>query len=278
MDNLDNISEIATEYFNRFIDYLPSIIGAIVIFLVGLWIIKILVRYLNKVFDKKGYDEALKSFVSSIVSVGLKLLLVIIVIAQLGIATTSLVAVMGAAGLAVGLALQGSLANFAGGVMIILLKPFRIGDWVEAQGVSGSVKEISIFYTKIVTFHNQLAVIPNGQLSNNKVVNYTVEGKRKDAITFRIAYDSDIKKAKEVLMDLMTKQEGTFKDPAPQVVVGELAPDWIALSARFVATTDDFWDVHWFTLENAPDRLKEAGIRIPFPQQDVHLYDKTEKK
>lgn len=161
--------------------------------------------------------------------------------------------------------------------MIILLKPFRIGDWIEAQGISGSVKEISIFYTKIVTFHNQLAVIPNGQLSNNKVVNYTVEGKRKDAITFRISYDSDIKKAKEILMKLMTGQEGTFEDPAPQVVVGELAPDWINISARFVAKNEDFWDIHWFTLENAPTRLKAEGIRIPFPQHDVHFYDETKK-
>ena len=199
------------------------------------------------------------------------------VITQLGIETTSLVAVIGAAGLAIGLALQGSLSNFAGGVLIIVLKPFKIGDWIESQGISGSVKETSLFYTKLTTFGNQLAVIPNGELTNNPITNYTVEGKRKDAITIGISYSSNIKLAKEILMNLMEEQEGIFKDPAPQVVVTELGDSSVNLSCRFWAFNEDFWDCHWFTIEEAKTRLEAAGIEIPFPQRDVHFFNHSEK-
>jgi len=219
----------------------------------------------------------LKNFLLAVTGVILKILVIITAASQLGIEMTSFIAILGAAGLAIGLALQGSLANFAGGVLIILLKPFRIGDWIEAQGVSGSVKEISIFYTKINTFGNQLAVIPNGDLSNNNVINYTVEGTRKDALTFRVGYDNNIKEAKDILMKLMEEQEGIFEDPAPQVVVHTLADNCVNLSARFWATNDDFWGCHWYTIEEAKARLEAAGMNIPFPQRDVHFFDESKK-
>jgi len=273
MDKLNNWEAYASDYTSKFIDYLPTLLGAIAILVIGWWIIKLIVGYTGKIFQKKDYDKTLENFVLNLLNWALKILLFIVVVTQLGIETTSLVAVVGAAGLAIGLALQGSLSNFAGGVLIIVLKPFKIGDWIEAQGISGTVKETSLFYTKLTTFGNQQAVIPNGQLTNDNIINYTVEGKRKDAITIGISYDSDIKLAKDILMKLMEEQEGIFKDPAPQVVVTELADSAVNLSARFWAANDDFWNCHWFTIEEAKTRLEGEGIGIPFPQRDVHFFD-----
>jgi len=271
MEKLDNIEYYAKEYGQKLIDFLPNLVAAIAILVIGWWIAKIIVRYVKKFFQKKSYDPALENFIVNILGWALKILVFITAITQLGIETTSLVAIIGAAGLAIGLALQGSLANFAGGVLIIILKPFKIGDWIEAQGVSGSVKEISIFYTHINTFGNQLAVIPNGQLSNDNIINYTVEGKRKDAITIGISYDANIKEAKDILLNLMKEQEGIHKDPEPQVVVTELADNSVNLSLRFWASNDEFWGCHWYTIEEAKRRLDAAGIGIPYPQRDVHI-------
>lgn len=277
MEYLDNWDEYAKEYADKFIDFLPSLLFALFLLIFGLWVIKILVNYIRKFFEKKEYDPTLENFVVSITKWTLKILLFILVITKLGVETTSLVAVIGAAGLAVGLALQGSLSNFAGGVLIIVLKPFKVGDFIEAQGVSGTVKETSLFYTKLTTFGNQLAVIPNGQLTNDNIINYTVEGKRKDAITIGISYDSDIKVAKDILVNLMAEQEKIFEDPAPQVVVTELADSAVNLSLRFWAFNEDFWDCHWYTIEEAKTRLEAAGIGIPFPQRDVHFFNHSEK-
>lgn len=269
---------MAEEYFEKFLDFLPSLLAAILILIIGSWLIKLVLKYTRKVFQKKGHDKTLENFIITLMNWVLKILLFIIVISQLGVETTSLIAVVGAAGLAIGLALQGSLSNFAGGVLIIVLKPFRVGDWIEAGGVSGSVKETSLFYTYLNTFGNQLAIIPNGDLTNNEIINYTVEGKRKDAITIGISYDSNIKLAKDVLMKLMEEQEGIMKDPAPQVVVTELADSAVNLSLRFWALNDDFWDCHWFTIEESKARLEAAGISIPFPQRDVHFFDHSKKQ
>lgn len=273
MDKLNDLPALASEYTGKLIEFLPNLIAAILILAIGWWVSNIIVNYVKKIFKKRDYDLALQSFLANLISWALKILVIITAVTQVGVETTSFVALIGAAGLAVGLALQGSLANFAGGVLIILLKPFKIGDWIETQGVSGSVKEISLFYTKLNTFGNQLAVVPNGEVSNNKVINYTVEGKRKDSITVGISYDADIKQAKDILLDIMNEQKGVLKDPEPQVVVAELADNSVNLSARFWATNDDFWDCHWYTIENAKLRLDEAGIGIPYPQRDVHFYD-----
>lgn len=267
---MEDLSEVIDRYFHVFLGYLPSIIAAIVIFLIGLWLIKVLVKNLRNLFEKRDYDESLRNFLLQVIDIGLKMLLAIIVIAKLGIETSSLVALFGAAGLALGLALQGSLANFAGGVIIILLRPFKIGDWVEADGVSGTVKDISIFYTKIVNFNNLLILVPNGQLSNNKVTNYTVEGKRKDAITVQVAYGTNIQTAREVLIDLMNEKDGVHEGTG-QVVVSQLAADGIDLSVRFVADSADFWEIHWHILEFAEARLAEVDIEIPYATRDIRL-------
>lgn len=278
MDKLNDWEVWAGEYTEKFMDFLPSLITAILLLVFGLWIIKFAVGYLRKLFHKRKYDKTLENFVISLVTWTFRILLFILVITQLGVETTSLVAVVGAAGLAIGLALQGSLSNFAGGVLLILLKPFKVGDWIEVQGISGSVKDISLFYTYLNTFGNQLAIIPNGELSNDNIVNYTVEGKRRDAISIGISYDSDIKLAKEILIALMKEQEGIHEEPEPMVVVTELGDNSVNLSLRFWASNDDYWGCHWYTIEESKTRLEAAGITIPFPQRDVHFYDHSAEK
>lgn len=273
MEKIANIQSLISTYADKFVDFLPTLIGSLALLIIGWWLIKMILAKLKKIFEKRDYDRALQNFLLSLIGVLLKVLLILIVVSQLGIETTSLIALLGAMGLAVGLALQGSLANFAGGVIILILKPFRLDDWVEAQGVSGSVTDISLFYTKITTFGNQLAIVPNGQMANGNVINYSVLGRRRDALIFRISYDSDIQKAREILMGIMTEQEGVLKDPAPVVVMGSLEPDSVNISARFWAKNDAFWDCHWYTLEQAKSRLAEAGIDIPFPQRSLHIHN-----
>lgn len=275
MEKLNDWGAIAKEYANKFIDYLPTLIGALVLLVVGLWIIKLIVRYLKRLFDKKDYDPTLEKFTVNAASWGLKILLFVLVITQLGVESASLVAAIGAAGLAIGLALQGSLANLAGGVLIIVLKPFKVGDWIEAQGVSGSVAEISLFYTKLDTFGNQRAVLPNGQLSNDNITNYSFNGTRRENLTFGISYDDDIKKAKEVLTNMVKEQKDILEDPAPQVIVSELGDNSVNFSVRYFAPNSVFWDLHWYMIEEGKIRLEEAGMTIPYPQRDVYLYDQS---
>lgn len=275
-NGFEAVSTLADKYFTQFMEYMPKIVGALVIYLVGLWLIKVLVKYLRKGLDKREYEETLKQFFVNIVDVALRVILTVAVIAQLGIQTTSIVAVFGAAGLAVGMALQGSLSNFAGGVILIILRPFQIGDWVEAGGTSGTVKEVSIFYTKLINVNGLLVVVPNGQLSNNKITNYTVEGKRTDFIKIRVAYGTDIQKAREALVKLMKGLEGVYETPAPRVVVDELAHDFVSLSVQFTSDVSDFWGIHYQVLEQAEVALKEVGVGMSNPRYDIHLLNNEE--
>jgi len=275
MDQLNDWGDIAKEYANKLIDYLPTLIGALALLFIGLWVIKLIVKYVGKLFEKKDYDETLEVFTLNALRWGLRIMLFVLVITQLGVQSASLVAAIGAAGLAIGLAMQGSLSNLAGGVLIIILKPFKIGDWIEAQGVSGSVVEISLFYTKLDTFGNQLAILPNGDLSNNNIINYSFNGTRKENMGFGISYDDDLKKAKEVLRKLVEEQDDILKDPAPQIIVSELGADSVNFSVRYFAENSKFWDLHWFMIEEGKIRLEEAGMTIPYPQRDVYLYDQT---
>ncbi|WP_417885184.1 mechanosensitive ion channel family protein [Zunongwangia sp.] len=275
MDILNDWSHIAQKYAEKFFSYLPTLIGTIILLIVGLWVIKLIIKYVDKFFQKKDYDPTLEKFTLNLLSWGLKILLFVLVITNLGVETTSLVAAIGAAGLAIGLALQGSLANFAGGVLLIVLKPFKVGDWIEAQGVSGSVVEITLFYTKIDTFGNQRVVVPNGQLSNDNITNYSYNNLRRENLTFGISYDDDIKAAKEVLTKLIDEQKDIVRDPAPQVLVGELGDSSVNFYVRYFAPNSVFWDLHWNVIEEGKIRLEAAGMTIPYPQRDVYLYDQT---
>lgn len=245
---------------------LPNMIMAIIVLVLGLWVIKFINRLVRNFFDKADYDPTLESFLQSFISIALKIMLFVIVVTQLGVKSTSLVAIVGAAGLAIGLALQGSLANFAGGVLILLFKPFKVGDYISAQGVDGTVQEISIFTTKLSTFGNQVAIVPNGQLSNNNIINYNAQNTRRDNITVGIGYSSNIKQAKEILLQICAENKNVLKQPAPEVYVTELAESSVKLSLRFWADNSVFWNAHFFILEELKLRFDEAGIEIPFPQ------------
>ncbi|MDE3741451.1 mechanosensitive ion channel family protein [Maribacter polysaccharolyticus] len=255
-------------------DILPGLITALVtatiILIVGLWVIKLINGMVKRFFRKTEYDPSLETFLQSFLNIGLKLMLFVLVVTQLGVQSSSLVAVIGAAGLAIGLALQGSLANFAGGVLILVFKPFKVGDFIAAQGVEGTVKEITIFTTKLSTFGNQIAIVPNGQLSNNNIVNYNAQNTRRDKISVGIGYGSNIKQAKDILLQICAENENILKDPAPEVYVAELADSSVNLSLRFWAENEVFWAAHFHVMEELKNRFDAAGIEIPFPQRVIH--------
>ena len=270
---IEMLDDYLVKYGEKILDYLPNILISVIVLFAGLYAIRMIKSLLKKLFVKRNFEPTLKRFLLDVIGWTLKVLLFVIVVSQLGVETTSLVAMLGAAGLAVGLALQGSLANFAGGVLLMIFKPFKVGEFIEAQGQTGTVKEISIFYTKMLTVNNQLVVLPNGKLSNDNIVNFTSEGKRRDVITIGISYSSDIKKAKEILVELMKEQENILKDPEPVVFVADLADSSVDLTVRFWAMNEHFWACHFYTIEEAKARLEAAGIVIPFPQRDVHHYN-----
>ncbi|MEG3657408.1 mechanosensitive ion channel domain-containing protein [Arenibacter palladensis] len=266
-DNITKAREWAWEILPGLV---TSLVTAALIFVVGLWIIRLINRMVKKFFRKAEYDPSLESFMMSFISIGLKIMLFVLVITQLGVQSSSLVAIIGAAGLAIGLALQGSLANFAGGVLILVFKPFKVGDFISAQGVDGTVKEITIFTTKISTFGNQIAIVPNGQLSNNNIINYNAQNTRRDKIAVGIGYNSNIKEAKDILLQICAENENILKDPAPEVYVAELGDSSVNLSLRFWAKNEVFWAAHFHVMEELKNRFDEAGIEIPFPQRVIH--------
>ena len=250
-------------------DYSLNLGAAILIGIIGWWLIKIINRLVQKYFERSSYDETLERFAADIINWALKILLFTMIVTQLGVKSSSLIAALGAASLAIGLALQGSLSNFAGGVLILAFKPFKIGDFIEAQGVMGTVKEISIFTTKLNTPGNQLAILPNSQVSNSLIKNYSAEPIRKNMLTVNVAYDSDLKLAKTILLDLLLEQEGVLKDPAPEVVVANLGASSVDLSMRFWAKNEDYWAVNFYTIEELKERLDTHNIKIPFPQREI---------
>lgn len=262
LENIDTQKwiDLATEYGLK-------IIGAIVIWIIGSWIIKKILKTTRKVMTKSNYEESLQKFLINLLSWGLKILLIITLLGTLGVPTTSFAAIIAAAGLAVGLALQGSLGNFAGGVLIMIFKPFKIGDLIEAQGELGVVKRIEIFTTKLTALSNKEVIIPNGALSNGNIINYTTEGTRRVDLTFGVGYSSDIKKTKEVLMTVLTSHPKVLKTPEPTVNVSELADSSINFAVRPWCNSEDYWTVYFGITENVKEALDKAGIEIPYPHQ-----------
>lgn len=252
-------------------DFGPKILGALIALIIGLWIIGRINGVVRKLMHKRGVEPSLQSFLASMVGVLLKLILFIVVASMVGFETTSLVAVLGAAGLAIGLALQGSLANFAGGVLILLFKPYKVGDLVEAQGEFGEVQEIQIFNTILANPNNQRVILPNGAVSNGSIKNYTSLGKLRIDLAFGIAYGDDIKIARDALLKVMNDHPKVLQDPAPGVHVAELGDNSVNLQVRPWATPTDYWDVYFDVMEQGKLALDAAGISIPFPQRDVHM-------
>lgn len=255
---LEKLVDVASEYGIK-------VIGAIVIWIIGSWIIKKMMKGINKLMDKRGYDESLKRFLLNLIGWILKILLVLAILGNLGVETTSFAAILAAAGLAIGMALQGSLGNFAGGVMIMIFKPFKIGDLIEAQGELGVVKQIEIFTTKVLTPDNKLVIIPNGALSNGNITNYSEEGILQIRHVIGVSYDADIKQTKDVLMNVLTSQEKVLKDPAPTIDVTALNDSSVDFAVRPWVTVENYWDVYFMTLEKAKLDLDAAGIEIPYP-------------
>ena len=244
-----------------------NVVVAFFILILGLWLVKKIVKITRKVMEKRGVDITLQKFLGDLIGWTLKILVFITAISQIGVETTSFIAILGAAGLAVGLALQGSLANFAGGALIMIFKPFKVGDLIEAQGEIGVVKEIQIFVTKLISPGNKLVIVPNGILSNGNIKNYTEEGKLRVDLTFGVGYDEDIKQTKEVLMNVMLNNPKVLKDPAPSVNVSELADSSVNFAVRPWATPENYWDVYFGIIEEGKYALDKAGIEIPYPHR-----------
>lgn len=252
-------------------EYAPKVVMAIVVLLIGLWIINRLVSLIGKTMEKRNVDQSLVPFVKSLIGIGLKAMLLISVAGMVGIETTSFVAVIGAAGLAVGLALQGTLANFAGGVLILIFKPYKVGDLIEAQGHLGVVEEIQIFVTILSTPESKTVIIPNGAISNGNITNYTTKGMIRVDLVMGIAYEANIKQAKEALTKVMVDHPKVMQDPAPFVGVVELGDSSVNLAVRPHCDPADYWDVYFDIYEAGKEALDAANISIPFPQLDVHM-------
>lgn len=259
---------------SNFTNFLMKLIGAIIIFIIGKFIIKNILSLVHRILYKKKIDPMVHSFAVSCLRALAYVILVIITASVVGIQMTSLVAVLGAATFAVGLALQGSLSNFAGGVLILIFKPFEIGHFIEAAGYTGTVEGIQIFYTILNTPDNKRIIIPNGELSNNSMVNYSKNDKRRVDIDFGIGYGCDFKKAIDILKEIAESHEKIIKEVPIQIRVKELADSSVNITYRVWCKTSDYWDVYFDSMEKAKEVFDRENIEIPFPQMDVHFNPK----
>ena len=257
---------------NILITYTPKIFIAVIIMLIGVWLIKILSYGFSKVMDKKEFDPSLKPFLKGLFSSLLKILLFISVLGTIGIQMTSFVAIIGAAGLAIGLALSGTLQNFAGSVIILIFKPYKVGDTIEAQSFRGTVSEIHIFNTILKTPDNKTVIIPNGKLSNSPVVNFSSEPLRRVDWVFGIAYGDDVEKAKEVITRLAAEDSRILNEPPLFIAVSELGNSSVNITVRAWVSAPDYWNVFFQLNEQSYKTFEKEGLNIPFPQMDVHLY------
>jgi len=266
-----DMNNLLDQFNNIVYTYGPKLLGAIAVLIIGNFVIKLMMNSFSKMMDKSKTDSSLKPFLRSLVSILLKTMLVISALGMLGVEMTSFIAILGAAGLAVGLALSGTLQNFAGGVIILLFKPFKVGDYVEAQGHSGFVKEIQIFNTILLELDNKTVVIPNGPLSTGSMVNYSTEPTRRVDFTFGIAYGDSVDKARKILFELFKEDKRILTDPAYFVGLSEMADSSVNLTARAWVKGEDYWDVFFEINEKTYNSFNAEGISIPFPQMDVHL-------
>ncbi|WP_442265108.1 mechanosensitive ion channel family protein [Tenacibaculum sp. ZS6-P6] len=247
------------------IEYAPKVAAALLLLIIGLWVIGIITKTVKKLMEKRDIDTSLRGFLGSLVNWTLKIFLLVTVAGQLGVETTSFAAIIAAAGLAIGMALQGSLSNFAGGALIMIFRPFKVGDYIEAQGEQGVVKDIQIFTTKLNTVDNKEVIIPNGILSNGNIINYSSEEKRRVDLTFGVSYDADIKQTRKVLLSVIENTPFTLKNPEPVVLVGELADSSVNFITRTWVKSSDYWDAYFHIIENTKIELDKAGIEIPYP-------------
>jgi small conductance mechanosensitive channel len=249
-----------------------ALITAIVIFYVGRIVVRLVTRALRKVMNARDVDPTLVSFISNLVNMILMVIVAIAAIGALGVQTTSFIAILGAAGLAVGLALQGSLSNFASGVLIIIFRPYKVGDWVEAAGISGTVEEVQILTTILKTGDNKKVIVPNSQIMGSIITNYSANDTRRVDMVFGVSYSDDLDKVRSVLEELIAADDRILDEPAPTIAVSELADSSVNFVVRPWVKTSDYWGVFFDLTEAVKKRFDKEGISIPFPQQEIHLH------
>lgn len=264
--NPDDLMALAQEYGIK-------LISAVLVVVIGLWISKVITNGVKRMMQKRDVDASLQPFLGGIVSSLLKILVYITAISMLGVQMTSFIAILGAAGLAVGMALSGTLSNFAGGVIILIFKPFKAGDFIEAQGHTGTVSEIQIFNTILKTPDNKTIIIPNGGLSTGSMTNYSTEPLRRVDMTFGIGYGDSVEKAKEVLGKIIEADDRILKDPEPFVRVSQLGDSSVNFAVRLWCSGADYWGIYFDMNEKVYDTFAENGLNIPFPQMDVHVHN-----
>ncbi len=258
-------------WIDKSIEWGTKLLIAIAILVVGMMIVKKLTKITNKVLRKKEFDESLTTFLSSMVGITLKILVIITALGQLGVEMTSFIALIGAAGLAIGMAFSGTLGNFAGGVMILIFKPYKVDDYILAQGEEGFVKEIQIFNTILLTLDNKTVIVPNGAMANGNMVNFTMQEKRRVDFTVGIAYGDDYEKAKSTLEKFINEDDKILKDEPNFIGLVELADSSVNLTLRVWCKTEDYWDVYFKMNERIYKEFEQVGLNIPFPQLDVHI-------
>ncbi|WP_286233911.1 mechanosensitive ion channel family protein [Thalassotalea sediminis] len=270
--DVNQLESYAQMFSEMSIQFGTKLLMAILVFIVMQWLIKRLMKTIDIAMEKKGVEITLKQFLHSIIFISFKAIQIVIFASMIGIETASLIAVLGAAGLAIGLALQGSLANFAGGILILFFRPFKAGDFIDAQGYAGKVIEIQIFNTILLTVDNQRVIIPNGLLSNGCVKNVFCESTRRVDMVFGISYSDDIQKTREIISSVLMADSRTLKDPAPDIYVAEHGASSVNFYVRPWIKSEHYWDYHFTIIEQVKLAFDREGITIPFPQRDVHLH------
>lgn len=268
---METFQSTSEKLYDLVLIYGPRLIGALLTLIIGMWVISIIRRIIRKRFEKRDMESSLRGFLNSMIGILLKVLLWITVIGMMGVEMTSFIAIIGAVGFAIGMALSGTLQNFAGGVMILLFKPFKSGDFIDAQGYTGTVNEIQIFNTILKTPDNKTVIIPNGGLSTSAMVNFSTEPRRRVDFVFGIGYGDDVDKAKQVLLNLINNDSRILKDPKPFVAVKELADSSVNIVVRVWAEAANYWGIYFDLTENVYKTFDKEGLNIPFPQMDVHV-------
>ena len=271
-----DVSRLLNTIYGLLTVYGLRVIAAVVIFIVGRWVALGVAKLIKRIMIKSKVDETLVSFVRHLSYVAMLAFVVIAALNQLGIQTASFIAVLGAAGLAVGLALQGSLGNFAAGVLMIIFKPFKVGDFIDGGGVAGTVEKIEIFTTQLKTPDNKTIIIPNAKLTGDNITNFNVKGTRRVDFVFGIGYGDDIDKARGIIKEIIDQDERVMKEPEPVIVVSELGDSSVNFTVRAWTAVGDYWSFYFDTIENVKKQFDAQGVSIPFPQRDVHIYEHKE--
>jgi small conductance mechanosensitive channel len=271
-----DFSKVLNTIYGLLTVYGLRVIAAIVIFILGRWVALGVAKLIKRIMLKSKVDETLVSFVRHLSYVALLAFVVIAALNQLGIQTASFIAVLGAAGLAIGLALQGSLGNFAAGVLMIIFKPFKVGDFIDGGGVAGTVEKIEIFTTQLKTPDNKTIIIPNAKITGDNITNFNVKGTRRVDFVFGISYGDDIDKARGIIKEIIDQDERVMKEPEPAIVVSELADSSVNLTVRAWTSAADYWSFYFDTIESVKKQFDAQGVSIPFPQRDVHIYEHKE--